>query len=120
MAVLMTTVSAALKEVTDASFDNDVIKSSKPVVVEFWAVWCGGCKQINHVLEDISAEYGNEIEVVKLDADKNQKTGAYYGVKSLPTLIVYQGGEVVRTIIGPRPKSALLKELDSYITVKSA
>lgn len=108
----------ALKTVTDADFDAEVLASDKPVLVDFWAEWCGPCRQIAPSLEAIAAEYGDEIEIVKLNIDQNPATAAKYGVMSIPTLNVYQGGEVVKTIVGAKPKAAILRDLDGFVTAK--
>ena len=100
------------KQVTDATFDSEVLQSDKPVLVDFWATWCGPCKMVAPVLEEIATEHADKITVVKLDIDENPATAARYGVVSIPTMNLYSGGEVVKQIIGAKPKSAILKDLD--------
>ncbi|MFD5512346.1 thioredoxin [Streptomyces sp. NPDC059761] len=111
-------MAGTLKNVTDADFDAEVLNSDKPVLVDFWAEWCGPCRQIAPSLEAIAADYGDEIEIVKLNIDQNPATAAKYGVMSIPTLNVYQGGEVVKTIVGAKPKAAILRDLDGFVTIK--
>ncbi|MFF4380100.1 thioredoxin [Kitasatospora sp. NPDC001547] len=108
-------MAGATTTVTDATFENDVLKSEKPVLVDFWATWCGPCRQVAPVLEDIAAEHGDKITIAKLDVDANQQTAAQYNVISIPTLIVYKDGEPVKSITGARPKAALLRELAEFI-----
>lgn len=101
--------------VTSATFDEVVLKSSTPVLVDFWAEWCGPCRAVAPILEDIAGEYGDKIKIVKLNTDEESAIAIKYGITSIPTLNVYVNGEVVKTIIGAKPKPALLKELEAFI-----
>jgi len=105
----------ATKKVTDDSFEADVLKNEKPVVVDYWAEWCGPCRMVAPVLEEIATEHADKIDVVKLNVDENPKVAMKYGIMNIPTLGVFSGGEVVKEIVGARPKSALLRELEEFI-----
>ncbi|HET8595252.1 MAG TPA: thioredoxin [Intrasporangium sp.] len=106
----------ALKETNDATFADDVLMNDKPVLVDFWATWCGPCRKVAPILEEIAAQHGDKIDVIKLDTDANPATTAQYGVVSIPTMNVYVKGEVVKTIVGAHPKPKLLRELEEYIS----
>ncbi|MDE3723429.1 MULTISPECIES: thioredoxin [Nocardiopsis] len=106
---------SAVKTVTDATFEVEVLKSDKPVLVDFWADWCGPCKQMAPVLDKLAQEHGEKIEVVKLNTDQNPETPRAYGVMSLPTMNLYKDGEVVKQIIGAKPKRLLEAELAEYL-----
>ncbi len=101
--------------VTDETFDEMVLKSDKPVLVDFWATWCPPCRMIAPVLEQISAEYGEKLTIAKLDYDANPVVPARYGVLGLPTLLVFQHGEVAQQIVGAKPKRALLNDLRDFV-----
>jgi thioredoxin 1 len=103
------------KIVTDATFETEVLKSDKPVIVDYWAEWCGPCRMVAPVLEEIAAEHADKIDVVKLNIDENPEVAQRYGILQIPTLNVFSGGEVVKQVIGAKPKSALLRDLADFI-----
>ncbi|MQA60507.1 MAG: thioredoxin [Actinophytocola sp.] len=102
-------------KVTDASFNDDVLASDKPVLVDFWATWCGPCKMVAPVLEEIATEHADKITVAKLDIDENPGAARDYRVMSVPTMILFQGGKPVKQIVGAKAKPALLKDLGDVL-----
>jgi thioredoxin 1 len=103
------------RAVTDETFEEEVLKNSKPVIVDYWAEWCGPCRMIAPVLEEIANEYADKIDVVKLNVDQNQTVAQKYGILAIPTLNVFLNGEVVKQIKGAKPKSALLRDLAEFL-----
>jgi thioredoxin 1 len=102
-------------DVTDQTFSDDVLGSDKPVLVDFWATWCGPCKMVAPVLEEIASEHGEKLTVAKLDIDANPSTPRDYQVMSIPTMILFSGGQPVKQIVGAKPKAALLADLADFL-----
>jgi thioredoxin 1 len=105
----------ATRAVTDDTFESEVLKSAKPVLVDYWAEWCGPCKMVEPVLDAIAQEHGDKLDIVKLNVDENPEVTRKYGILNIPTLGVFQNGEVVKELVGARSKSALLRELAEFL-----
>jgi thioredoxin 1 len=105
----------ATNKITDDSFENDVLKSGRPVLVDFWAEWCGPCKQIGPALEEISNEMGDRVTVVKLNIDENPGVPTRFGVRGIPTLMVFKDGKVASTKVGAMPKSKIVEWLNESV-----
>jgi len=108
-------MSAHISHVTDASFDSDVLKSDAPVLVDYWAEWCGPCKMIAPVLEELAESYNGKLKVAKMDVDTNQEIPAKHNIRGIPTLMLFKGGQVVATKVGAMNKSQLTAFLDSHL-----
>ncbi len=105
----------SVNHVTDESFDKDVLNSNVPVLVDYWAEWCGPCKMIAPILDEVSRDYTGKVQVAKLNVDDNQEVAAKYGIRGIPTLMLFKGGEVVATKVGALSKSQLTQFLDSHL-----
>jgi thioredoxin 1 len=107
--------SNGIVEVTDANFDSDVLKSDKPVLIDFWAAWCGPCRAIAPIVEELAGEYQGKVTVGKMDVDRNSATPMRYKVTGIPTLLVFKGGQVVEQLVGYRSKDDITKALDRHL-----
>ena len=105
----------ATSKVTTADFESVVLKSSTPVLVDFWAEWCGPCRAVGPILEEISNEYAGKIKIVKLNTDEEGSVAMKYGISSIPTMNVFVGGQVVKSIVGAKPKPALVRDLAEFL-----
>jgi thioredoxin 1 len=103
------------RDVTDANFATEVLASDKPIMVDFWAEWCGPCRAVSPILDQIATEHSDKIDIVKLDVDANPETAMKYQITSIPAMKVFKGGEVVKTIIGAKPKPALEADLAEFL-----
>ncbi|MFO0747609.1 MAG: thioredoxin [Myxococcota bacterium] len=102
-------------ELTDATFDAEVLKSDVPVLVDFWATWCGPCRAIAPIVDEIANEYAGKLKVGKVDTDRHQRYAAQFGISSIPALLVFKNGAIVDRIIGAKPKAALLKQITPHV-----
>jgi thioredoxin 1 len=108
-------MSDAIKHVTDSSFEADVLQAGKPVLLDFWAEWCGPCKMITPILEEVAKEYGDKIQIAKINVDENQEIPAKFGIRGIPTLILFKNGEIAAQKVGALAKSQLTAFIDSHI-----
>jgi len=101
--------------ITDDNFDTEVLKSDTPVLIDFWAVWCGPCRMIAPIVEELASEYSGKLKIGKLDVDNNQQSSIKYGVRSIPTLLIFKGGQLKDTIIGAIPKAQIVQRLKAVL-----
>lgn len=102
-------------EVTDKTFESDVLQAEKPTLVDFWAEWCGPCKMVGPIVEEIAAEYDGKMRVAKMNVDENGNTPGNYGIRGIPTLILFKNGEEAARLVGFRPKEAMVRELEPHL-----
>jgi thioredoxin 1 len=107
--------STAVLEVTDANFDQEVLKSDQPVLIDFWAVWCGPCKALGPIVDEVAASYSGKIKVAKMNVDQNPGTPGRYGIRGIPTLLIFKGGQVKEQIVGYVPRETIEKAIDKHV-----
>jgi thioredoxin 1 len=105
----------AVQEVTDSNFEQSVLKSEQPVIVDFWATWCGPCKALSPIVDELAQAYNGKAKVYKMDVDRNNATPMRYGVRGIPTLLIFKGGKVQEQIVGYVPKDTIQKALDKHV-----
>ena len=108
--------STAVLEVTDANFDQEVLKSDQPVLIDFWAVWCGPCKALSPIVDEVAQSYAGKVKVAKMNVDQNQGTPGRYGIRGIPTLLIFKGGQVKEQIVGYVPKETIEKAIDKHMS----
>lgn len=109
------TVQDVVQEVSDGSFEQSVLKSEQPVMVDFWATWCGPCKALSPVVDEVAKAYNGKVKVYKMNVDNNNATPMRYGVRGIPTLLIFKGGKVAEQIVGYVPKDTIQKALDKHV-----
>jgi thioredoxin len=107
--------STAILEVTDANFDQEVLKSDQPVLIDFWAVWCGPCKALSPIVDEVAQSYTGKVKVAKMNVDQNPGTPGRYGIRGIPTLLLFKGGQVKEQIVGYVPRETIEKTLDKHM-----
>jgi len=107
--------STAIMQVTDANFDQEVLKSEQPVLIDFWAVWCGPCRALAPVVDEVAESYSGKVKVAKMNVDENPGTPGRYGIRGIPTLLIFKGGQVKEQIVGYVPKETIQKAIDKHM-----